>query len=94
MFRKKGTVVLLTFILLSAINGYSYEKRKNGISIQPKNSELTGVKQLIIKVHADDLIQIIGSPADSDSVLMSLIVDDKKLRQASFKIEEHPTKSI
>ena len=93
MLRKKGTVVLLISIFLSTINGYSYEKLRNGISLQPQNSELTSVKRLIIKVYADDLIQIIASPTDSDLAPTSLIVDDKKLRQASFEIEEHSTEA-
>ena len=93
MLRKKGTVVLLISIFLSTINGCSYERLKNGISLQPKNSELTSVKRLIIKVHADDIIQIIASPTDSDLAPTSLIVDDKKLRQASFEIEEHSTEA-
>jgi len=89
MFIKKAVVVSLTFILLSAINGYSYEKRDNGISLEPQNSELTGVKRLIVKVCADDIIQIIGSPTDSEFTPASLIVDEEKLRQASFEVEEN-----
>ncbi|MBN2180938.1 MAG: DUF5110 domain-containing protein [Sedimentisphaerales bacterium] len=91
MFGKKWHgIILLLLVLLNVTNSYPYEKQKNGISLRPQNSESTGVKQLIIKVHADDIIQIIGSPTDSEPVSRSLIVDENKLQQASFEIEEHP----
>lgn len=90
MSGKKGAVILLTIISLIAINGCTCAKPTNSFSIEPRNSELTGVKRLAVKVYADDIIQIIGSPADSDIVPGSLIVNEKELEQVPFEIEEHP----
>jgi alpha-D-xyloside xylohydrolase len=88
--KKRHGVILLLLIFLNIANGYSYEKQKNGISLEPQNSELTGVKRLIVKVYANDIIQIIGLPADSNSAPTSLIVDGNELQQASFEVEERP----
>ncbi|UCE06823.1 MAG: DUF4968 domain-containing protein [bacterium] len=78
----------MLFILLTITNSYSYKKLENGILIQPKNYQSTGVKSLIIKVYSDDIIQIIGSPDNSQSAPTSLIVDDKKTLQTKFKINK------
>ncbi|MDZ7261114.1 MAG: DUF5110 domain-containing protein, partial [candidate division KSB1 bacterium] len=53
------------------------------------NFQLTGVKKLIIKVHSDNVIQIIGLPNDTGRVPISLSVDDIKLPQATFRTEKH-----
>ncbi|MFC1570115.1 hypothetical protein ACFL4L_07755, partial [bacterium] len=45
-----------------------------------------------MKVHSDDVIQIIGFPADSHREPVSLIADDKTLQQTPFHIEERSAK--
>lgn len=87
---KKGYGIILLSIFLNVVNSHAYEKQNNGISLEPRNSESTGVKRLTLKVHSDDIIQIIASPDDSDLAPTSLIVDDKRNPQTDFTIEEHP----
>lgn len=89
MYRKQIPVVLLLLILVNCITTYAYEKLYNGISLQLQSFEMTGVKRLIIRVHSDDIIQIIGSPANTDLKPSSLIVDGEKTPQTSFEIDEH-----
>lgn len=80
--------VLILFTLLKVNNIFSYQKLENGISLQPKNYSTTGVKTVVIKVHSDDVIQIIGLPTDSVLTPFSLIIDEKKQPQAAFSIKE------
>ena len=85
---KKTVILILLIILLTLSNSYSYEKLENGISIQPRNSPETGVKTVVVKILSDDIIQVIGLPADRQTEPSSLIIDDKIHKPASFKIEE------
>ena len=83
-------IILSTvFILLIRPVGYSSEKPENGICLQPQNYPITGVKKIIIEVHADDIIQIVGLPADSDPIPASLIANDLKRPRPEFAVEEN-----
>jgi alpha-D-xyloside xylohydrolase len=86
-FRVLNLIIL--FLLSNIINIYSYEKLENGIALYPENYSLTGVKEVIIKIYSDDIIQVIGLPSSSDLIPTSLITDNSELSQTGFKIEEH-----
>lgn len=96
LFKNKLLILLILFILCNYVNGFSYIQNENSVIIKPGNYELTGVKTLIVKVHTDDIIQIVASPLESDSNLIpvSLIVDDTNLRHTNVEIKEYPSEIV
>ena len=89
MLTKTRTTILLLLIgLINVFESNAYEMIENGITLRPQNHSLTGVKKLIVKVCADDIIQVIGFPQDTTFIPMSLITSDMKLSKIKPKIEK------
>ncbi len=89
MKNKLGTVLLVLSVLgLVAIPGKAHDRIENGVSVQPVNFSETGVKKLIIRALADDIIQIIRTPSDSDPVPTSLVTDSFKPSGNRITVEE------
>ncbi len=92
--KNKVLIVAVMLIFLNLANCYSYEIHESSILVRPKNYQLTGIKNLLIKVCSNDIIQIVALPTDSILAPTSLIADDTKLQQADFKIKEDPAEII
>jgi alpha-D-xyloside xylohydrolase len=84
----KSIFFIALFMLFTIVNTYSYGLDQNSMVIKVKDNQLTGVKSVLVKFYADDIIQIVASPEDSPSVPFSLIVDKVELPKVEFKIKE------
>jgi alpha-D-xyloside xylohydrolase len=89
LLKTRAGILFLLVGLLNVFNGYSYEMIENGISLRPQNHSVTGVKELIIQVYADDIIRVVGLPADTCYVPMSIITFDAKPSQTAPKVEKY-----
>ncbi|MBN1780318.1 DUF5110 domain-containing protein [bacterium] len=68
--------LFLPFLLMAiSIEGYSFEKRDDGIVLKPGNQVETGVRRLIIRAITGDMIRITGFPGEGGSAPASLVVD-------------------
>ncbi|MDM7925847.1 MAG: glycoside hydrolase family 31 protein [bacterium] len=79
---------LLSLIAIGTLQGKSYERMENGISILPRNSRETGAKKLIIRALTDDIVQIVRTPSDSDPIPSSLVTEGVKPSGSQFTVEE------
>jgi alpha-D-xyloside xylohydrolase len=79
---------LLSLTTIGALQGQSYERLENGISVRPSNDSTTGIRKLVVQAYADDIIQIIRSHSESDPMPSSLITDGVKPSGIPFTVEE------
>jgi alpha-D-xyloside xylohydrolase len=86
--KTKAGILFLFVGLFYVFNSYAYEMIENGITLRPQNHPLTGVKMLIIKVCADDIIRIIGLPEDTSYMPLSLITSDFKPSKIIPQVEK------
>jgi alpha-D-xyloside xylohydrolase len=80
--------ILSVSILLISLKSQTLEKFENGIFFRTQNYSITGVKKLVLKIHADDIIQIIGLQTNTVSIPVSLIAHDLKQSLSQYKIEK------
>ncbi len=89
MFKNNTVLTILSvLVLLIALKSQTLEKLENGISFQAQNYSVTGIKNLVLKIHTDDIIQIIGLPTNKVSIPVSLIANNTKQPQSQFTIED------
>jgi len=86
---KRGFILLIMLILISLTIGQTYEEINNGIMIEPKNSEISGVQYVNVQFWDEDVIEIVASPTDSGCRPTSLIVPKKPLKEVKFQIRKN-----
>ena len=88
MFGKIKIIFVITLFISTLTNTYAYELVQNGVIVRFKDNQLTGVKSVLVKFYADDVVRVIASPEDSASVPFSLIVNRVELPNVEFKLKE------
>ncbi|MBN2200965.1 hypothetical protein JW777_03320, partial [bacterium] len=86
--KMKISLFLLSLTAIGVLRGQSYERLENSISLLPRNSHETGAKKLIIRALADDIIQIVRTPSDSDPIPASLVTEGFSSSGIRFTVEE------
>jgi len=86
--KARATILFLLVGLFNVFDTNAYEMIENGITLRPQNYSLTGVKKLIVKVYADDIIQVIGLPEDTSFIPVSMITADFRLSEIKPKVDQ------